>query len=488
MKHSYYYTLIQWLLRFLIPSNKRILYYGCYKDEIVYSLGPSCAVIVNEETKERISNTAVEFVHCPYHLYKPRDKFDYIVLDTVTGKTVDINLLLRNISPACHSHTRLIIHQENYLWRPLLDLAAALGLKKPEKTQNWLSVKDMETYLMAAGFETTRIYKKNIFPLRLGVTGPLLNYIFSLVPLFDFLKLDQFIIARHTAPSGNPTAPPSLTICLTVKDEENNIEPIVSTLPVLCEKQEVLFVEGNSSDNTVREIERMKMLFPHKNIRLVRQPGKGQGDAIRSGFKEANGEIIILYEGDGTSDPRDIAYFYEAMKNGRFEFIEGSRLVYPLSNNSMPLINKTGNLLFAKWFSFFLNQRTTDVLSGIKAILKKDYENIYNTWGFIGIPDPFGDFELLFGSARYGLKIGEIPIRYKPRVFGKSKTSVFRHGWYLLKMAWAGYFIFRNSKIPRVENLMAKRNQVQHSSENTANGKEGHSRKEGFPNQPITIL
>ena len=113
----------------------------------------------------------------------------------------------------------------------------------------------------------------------------------------------------------------------------------------------------------------------------------------------------------------------------------------------MPFINKIGNVLFAKWFSFFLNQRTTDVLSGIKAIRKKDFENIYNTWGFIGIADPFGDFELLFGSARYGLKIGEIPIRYKPRVFGKSKTSVFKHGWYLLKMSFAGYFIFRNSKV-----------------------------------------
>lgn len=450
MIHTYYYNIIRNLLRFLVPGGKRILYYGCYKEEVLYSLDPAYAIIVNEEQRERrINSDAIQVVHSKYHLYKPSEKFDYVILDTVIGKTENINLLLKHIARACTAQTRIIVHQENYLWRPVMDFASVLGLKKMEKTQNWLSVKDVDTYLRAAGFEATRIYKKNIFPLKLGFLGPVINYLAALLPIVDFLKFDQFIVARCTAlpAEHDPEIKKSLTICLTVKDEEENIEPIVSSLPVLCENQEILFVEGHSSDNTMHEIERMKMLFPHKNIRMITQPGKGQGDAIRTGFKEASGEIIILYEGDGTSEPQDIHYFYQAINTGRFEFIEGSRMVYPLSHKSMPLVNKIGNVFFARWFSFFLNQRTTDVLSGIKAILKKDFEKIYETWGFIGINDPFGDFELLFGSARYGLKIGEIPMRYKPRKFGKSKTAVFKHGWYLFKMAITGYFIFRNSKV-----------------------------------------
>lgn len=460
MRHRYYYTQIQRLLKFLIPPGKSILYFGCYREDVIYSLDASSSVVINEEVDERISkNKSVEFVHCKYHLYNPQQEYDYIILDTVIGKTENINLLLRNISSACSSHTRIIIHQENYLWRPLLNFAASFGLKKQEKTQNWLSIKDVETYLETAGFESTRVYKKNIFPLKAGFLGPILNHFFSTIPVLDFLKLDQFIVGRFNKPFTQLKSSSSLSICLTVKDEEHNIEPIVSSLPVLCENQEILFVEGNSTDNTAKEIERMKMLFPHKNIRLIKQPGKGQGDAIHTGFKEAKGEIIILYEGDGTSEPYDIQYFYEAIEAGRFEFIEGSRFVYPLSHKCMPLANKIGNVVFAKWFSFFLNQRTTDVLSGIKAIRKKDYEKIYNTWGFLGIPDPFGDFELLFGSARYGLKIGEIPIRYKPRVFGESKTSVFKHGWYLLKMAFTGYFIFRNSKVREQDINITRQNQ-----------------------------
>jgi len=175
------------------------------------------------------------------------------------------------------------------------------------------------------------------------------------------------------------------------------------------------------------------------------QPGKGQGDAVRVGFKAAKGDIVILYEGDGTSDPGDLQYFYQAMSNGYCEFIEGSRFVYPLSNAAMPPANKIGNWLFAKWFSFFLGQNSRDVLSGIKAILKRDYQLLYDRWGFLGFNDPFGDFELLYGAARQGLKFGEIPMRYYPRTYGETKTKVFHHGLYLLRMSLRGYWIFRSN-------------------------------------------
>jgi len=133
------------------------------------------------------------------------------------------------------------------------------------------------------------------------------------------------------------------------------------------------------------------------------------------------------------------------MKSGRFEFIEGTRFVYPKDNRAMPIINQLGNIFFAKWFSFFLGQRTNDVLSGIKSILKRDYDLLYKRWGFLGFTDPFGDFELLYGAARTGLKIGEIPIRYYPRTYGETKTKLLIHGFYLLKMAAKGYLIFRNN-------------------------------------------
>ena len=447
MNHTYYYNLISKSLKFLIPEGKTLLYYGHYNSSIIPSLKPSYSICVSEEKNfDFLYNKDypnISFVHTQFQDYIPKKKFDYIVLDVAIGKTEDICHLLKNISQACYSHTRIIVHQENHLWQSLLKFAALLGLKKKEKTKNWLSVGDVYSYLKTAGFEPIRSFNKNLFPVKMGFIGPLINSISSFLPIFDFAKLDQFVIARILS---LPEEDPSTTICITVRDEEANIEPLVRSLPRICNNQEILFVEGHSTDNTVQEIKRLQLMFPEKNIRLIHQPGIGQGDAIRIGFHQAKGDIIVLYEGDGTSDPSDIQYFYECIKNGRFEFIEGSRFSYPIVSESMPILNKIGNIIFAKWFSLFLKQRTTDVLSGVKAITRKNFVAIYNTWGFLDVYDPFGDFELLYGSLRYGLKIGEIPIRYKPRLHGASKTRFFKHGSYLIKMAWKGYFVFRNSK------------------------------------------
>ena len=362
-----------------------------------------------------------------------KEKNNYLFLNGTLGKSADLMGDLKKIHSACRPESRLIIYQYNYLWQWFF---ARQG------RQNWLSVGDLKTYLEAAGFQVTRIFRQTLCPVDFFGLGRLINFIGVILPFFDVFKLDQFIIARM-APALKKL-PESLTICITVRNEQGNIEPLVKSIPPLCNQQEILFVEGHSTDGTRQEIRRVIKKYPAKNIRVIGQPGTGQGDATKVGFKAAKGEIIIIYEGDNTSDPGDIDYFYQAMKRGRFEFIEGTRFVYPKDNRAMPLINQLGNIFFAKWFSFFLGQRTTDVLSGIKAILKRDYEVLYKRWGFLGLTDPFGDFELLYGASRMGLKIGEIPIRYYPRTYGETKTKPWRHGLYLLKMALKGYFIFRN--------------------------------------------
>ena len=448
MRHSYYHGLIEKILKFLIPENKSLLYYGNYNQHLVDSLKPFYSVSVSNQMNDDNSFN-LKYIDFHFEDYAAVRVFDYIVLDAALGKTDDICLLLKNVWKASTKHTRIIIHQKNFLWQPVFKIAAFFGLLKKERTNNWLSVGDIHTYLKASGFEPTRSFNKNLCPVKMGFVGPFINWFGSIFPFFDFLKLDQFIVARPVkkidAVQSDYSAP-SLTICLTVRDEGKNIASLVSSLPTICADQEVLFIEGHSIDDTVEQIKRAQAVFPQKNIRLIHQQGIGQGDAIRQGFHEAKGEIIILYEGDGTSDPSDIQYFYECIKNENFEFIEGSRFSYPFISESMPLLNKIGNIFFAKWFSLFLKQRTTDVLSGIKAIRKRDYELIYNTWGFLKTHDPFGDFELLFGSARYGLRIGEIPIHYKPRTNGCSKTRAMKHGSYLAKMALKGYLIFRSSK------------------------------------------
>lgn len=429
-QHQYYHERIRKTFSFIIPPNKKILFLGADDAKILASLRPAKGTVA---------------ISTAYESYLPKEKFDYIILNGVLGQTTDMLRILKNILRACHPSTRILIYQYNYLWQWVLAIAEKLRLKRKEGVQNWLSVNDLKTYLEGADFQVTRIFRRTIFPFNFFGLGRILNFIDAIIPFFDFLKLDQFIISRPEPYLFPKELPESLTICITVRNEKGNIEKIVKSIPKICKEQEILFVEGHSTDGTRKEILRMINQYPDKSIRVMGQPGIGQGDATRVGFKAAKGEIIIIYEGDGTSDPGDIKYFYDAMTSGRFEFIEGSRFVYPLDNKTMPVINQLGNIFFAKWFSFFLGQKTTDVLSGIKSILKKDYNLLFERWGFLGFEDPFGDFELLYGAARMGLKFGEIPMRYYPRTYGETKTKPFTHGLYLLKMAAKGYLIFRNN-------------------------------------------
>jgi len=446
-QYKYYHKRIRKVFSFIIPPNKKILFFGSYDGKILASLRPKMGIGIEVERKifkiAKKRHLKLKFLNISYDSYIPKEKFDYIILNSTLGQTTDMLRVLKNIFRACCPSTKILIYQHNYLWEGILNFAEKLSLKRKEGVQNWLSINDVKTYLEGANFQVTRIFRRTIFPLNFFGLGKVLNFIGALIPFFDFFKLDQFIIARPEPHLFPKSLPKSLTICITVRNEKGNIEKIIKSIPKICNQQEILFVEGHSTDGTKEEILKIKKKYSHKNVRVIGQPGIGQGDAIRVGFKAAKGEIIIIYEGDNTADPKDLQYFYKAMKSGKYEFIEGSRFVYPINNQTMPIINQLGNTFFAKWFSFFLGHRTTDVLCGIKSILKRDFNLIYKRWGFLGFEDPFGDFELIYGATRMGLKFGEIPTRYYSRTYGETKTRPFTHGLYLLKMAAKGYLIFR---------------------------------------------
>ena len=206
-------------------------------------------------------------------------------------------------------------------------------------------------------------------------------------------------------------------------------------IPDVGSHTEIIFVEGHSTDGTKEEVQRVIDLMPNRDIKLVIQDGIGQGDAIRKGFATANGEVIILLEADQTSPPEDIRQVFELIAAGHAEYVNGTRFIYPHEPGAMPFRNVAGNLAFALWFTWFLGQRTSDVLCGIKGIDRRQFQRVNRNWGFLDMFDPFGDFELIFGSARLALKISECPTRYKPRVYGTPKTHFFKHGWMLAKIA-----------------------------------------------------
>jgi glycosyltransferase involved in cell wall biosynthesis len=214
------------------------------------------------------------------------------------------------------------------------------------------------------------------------------------------------------------------------------MEPLVQRLPSMGPDDELIFVEGHSSDGTWEEMQRVAAVYAEKRIRCLQQTGRGKGDAVRAGFAVAIGDVLMILDADLSVPPEALPRFYAAIADGTAEFVNGSRLVYPMEDRAMRFWNMVGNKFFAAMFSFLLGQPLKDTLCGTKVLWRTSYEAIARDRGYFGDFDPFGDFDLLFGAAKQALKIVELPVRYRERVYGDTNIRRWAHGWLLLRMTW----------------------------------------------------
>ena len=218
------------------------------------------------------------------------------------------------------------------------------------------------------------------------------------------------------------------------RNEAGNIPDIFARTPDMGEGTELVFVEGHSRDNTYAAIEAAIAAHPERCCQLLRQTGVGKGDAVRLGFARARGEMLMILDADLTVPPEDLPRFYEALRSGKGEFINGVRLVYPMEKQAMRFLNLLGNKFFSLAFSWLLGQPIKDTLCGTKVLWKRDYEAIAANRAYFGDFDPFGDFDLIFGAVKLNLKITDLPIRYRERTYGTTNIQRWKHGWLLLKM------------------------------------------------------
>jgi glycosyltransferase involved in cell wall biosynthesis len=232
----------------------------------------------------------------------------------------------------------------------------------------------------------------------------------------------------------------SASIVIPCRNERGNVENSILRMPKFGSAQEILFVEGNSSDGTFEECERVRKAYETTwNIKVLKQDGKGKGDAVRKGFAAATGDVLMILDADLTMPPEALPKYHSVIETGKAEFVNGTRLIYPMEHEAMRPLNLIANRLFALLFSYLVNTRLTDTLCGTKVLLRKDYEALARERGYFGNFDPFGDFDLIFGAVKQNLKIIETPIHYKARTFGETQISRFRDGWLLLKMVWFAY-------------------------------------------------
>ena len=434
---GYYRKRLHIVYRHLIREGSNVLEVGCGQGDLLSALRPATGVGIDfsQEAidKGRTSHPNLEFVLADAHYLDlgPRE-FDYIVVSELVNDLWDVQAMLGQLQPYCASHTRLIFNFYSHLWNIPLRVARRCGIATPNLPQNWLTRHDMENLLEISGFEPLRGWEEVIAPLPIPLVSNFANrYLAKLLP-FRILAIANFMVAR---PLGKaiPTNP-TVSVIVPARNESGHIEELMTRIPEMGGGTEIIFVEGNSTDNTYEVIERSLTAHPERNCKLMKQPGKGKGDAVRAGFDIANGDIVVILDSDITVPPEDLPRFYDLLANGSAEFVNGVRLVYPMQDDAMRVANLIGNKFFSWTFSWLLGQPIRDTLCGTKALWRNDYQKIAENRAYFGDFDPFGDFDLLFGAARLNLKIVEVPIRYRARRYGQTNISRWRHGLILLRM------------------------------------------------------
>lgn len=441
-KASYYYRDQHKYFRFLIPAGLRVLEIGCGLGDLLAALSPSRGLgldlseaMVREASRRHPS---LKFKVADAETLDLDEAFDVVILSDVIGHLLDVESVLRKLRPCCTPQTRVVISYYNYLWEPVLRLAEKVGLKMPQQKQNWLSPSDIHNLLRLADYEVVKTERRLLFPKGIPLLSTVLNQFLAFLPGLNRLCLCHYIVARMR--EARPAKEFSTSIVIPCRNERGNIEAAIQRTPPFGRCQEIIFVDGHSTDGTPAEIHRMIEKYPDKDIKFLIQDGKGKGDAVRKGFAHATGEILMILDADLTMPPEDLPKFYDAIASDKGEFINGSRLVYPMEQEAMRFLNLLGNKFFSMAFSWLLNQRIKDTLCGTKVLFRDDYLRIVANRDYFGDFDPFGDFDLLFGAAKLNLKIIEVPIRYQDRTYGTTNIHRFTHGWLLLKMTVHGFF------------------------------------------------
>lgn len=440
-RYRYFYRLMENYLGFYLPEGSSVLVVGCGTGELLHAIKPAHGVGI-DISPQMIAQAKLNFPQYEFYTADVEEltmdrKFDVVIFSDVIGYLDDIQTTLARVRDLCTPETRVMITYFNIFWQFPLLLAERLRLKLRSPFFAWLDPDDIANLLDLAGYDIIRKNKKILFPIWIPMFSWLMNFVFANLPIIRQMCLLEIVSARLKPKRA--VEEKSVTVLIPTRNERGNIAAALERLPEFGTHIEVLFVDGHSTDGTMDEIQAQAALHPEMDIRWFTQEGKGKGDAVRKGFANASCDILMILDADLTVPPEELPKFYEAIIEGKGEFINGTRLVYPMEDRAMRFLNVLGNKFFSIVFTWLLDQRFKDTLCGTKVLTRDNYNRVAAGRHYFGDFDPFGDFDLIFGAAKLNLKITEVPIRYRERTYGSTNISRFSHGWILLKMCGYAY-------------------------------------------------
>lgn len=382
--------------------------------------------------------TAARLEDIPEQLTEAGGQRTAILLNGNLNYDLDIEATLGRLKTRLNRLSRIVIVLYNPYFRGALWLATRMGLRTGPLPSTFVTRESLAELAALSGYEIVQVKPTGYMPFWLLGLGDLVNRILPAVPVVRWSGAAAVVVLRPIAGS----TPPSLSIVIPCRNERGNIEAALTRLPSFPAPVEVIFVEGHSSDGTWEEVQRVVAAagarFKRFKLAAYQQTGTGKSDAVRLGFSKATHDLVTILDADLTMPPEMLPRFYNAYCAGLADFINGTRLVYPMEGEAMRFLNRLGHVFFAKALSFVLDTRLTDSLCGTKLLRRDDYARMVRWRQDFGDVDPFGDFELLFPAAILGLGIIGVPVHYRARQDGASSLKRFRYRMMLLRMMLIG--------------------------------------------------
>ncbi len=442
-KNKYYYKQISKILQFIVEPNRRVLLLksdlGDFLKDVkpVYGLGMDYTEELSRLAKQKFPK--LDFRQANFEDLKDiKERFDYILIVNLLDDIFDVQNLFKQVHEIADDRTRIVILNHSSLWHPVLRIAERLRLKMKQPHLNWLSLDDIENLLYLSDFEAVKEERHILIPKYIPLISSFSNKFLAKIPLIRKLCFIQSVVARKVQQKKNPKDY-SCSIIIPCKNEKGNIEGAVKRIPQMGKWTEIIFGDDKSTDGTPDEVKSMIKKYPEKKIKLVNSPGICKSKNVFTCYENAAGDILMILDADLTVVPEELPKFFNAIIEGKGDFINGSRMVYPMEDEAMRAMNIMGNKVFSMIFSYLLGTKVKDTLCGTKVFFREDYlrmKKFFYTWG---TEDRWGDYELLFSASKINMKIVDMPVHYVERTYGETKMNKrIKNGFFMLKMCFTG--------------------------------------------------
>ncbi len=433
-RNAYYHQTLRALFCTYVPPGLSVLELGCATGDLLAAVQPGRGLGVDLSRrmveKARHKYPDLDFIEADATFFDTTERFDRILVHNLLEYVEDIQSLLRNCQRLLKPRGRVLISSLNPLWTPLLRLGERRRLCTPDTRRNFVTGQDAANLLGLNGFEIVTLTRRMLLPKKIPLLTSLINLVAAQTPVVRRLCLAEFVVARPASASAGDR---SVSVVVPCYNEAGNVEECVRRVPRMGSHTEVIVVDDGSRDGTADLVK--PELNPAVEVRCISyQPNRGKLNAVRTAFEAARGDILMILDADMTVPPEDLPSFYRPLREGLADFVNGTRLIYPMATGAMKLQNFVGNKLFGVLVSWLTGIHLSDTLCGTKAFFREDYRHF--SMGY----DPWGDFDYLFGGAQLSSKILEVPVHYQERRAGQSKMKALRHTWALLKACWAGFW------------------------------------------------